>query len=1450
MKTLEEFLSELRSLDIKIWLDAEQLRLKAPRENLTPTLLSQLQERKPEILAFLHQVHTKNRSQFSSLSPIPRTEHIPLSFSQTRLWFLNQLEPNSSAYNIPTAYRLTGHLSIKTLEQSLNEIVRRHESLRTCFVSTDVELKQVIYSNLDLTLPIIDLQELLPDEKRIKAQQIATSEAQQPFTLATGPLFRTQLLRLSDQEHILLLNFHHIISDGKSCDVFFQELTTLYKTFSTDKPSPLPELPIQYADFAHWQRECLQGEILESKLNYWKQLLAGSLPILQLPTNYPRPPVQTYPGAYQSLELSLHLTKALKTLSQQEGVTLFMTLLAAFQTLLYRYSGQEDIIVGTPIAGRNRIETEGLIGFFVNTLAIRTNLSGNPRFRQLLRQVREVTLGAYDHQDLPLERLIEELKPERDLSRSPLFQVMFVFQNTPRQPWELLGLTITPLEVHSGTSKFDLTLALRETSEGIKGGIEYNTDLFEATTITRMLGHFQTLLESIVTNPEQHLSDLPLLTAAEQHQLLIEWNNTQTDYPKNTSIHQLFEAQVERTPNAIAVVFENEQLTYQQLNHRANKLAHHLQKLGVKPEVTVGICVERSLEMLVALLAILKAGGAYIPLDPTYPQERRSFMLEDSQVSLLLTTSKIVQYSLSPSRTASSDKIDRNQQSPINPEQLTVIFLDKTWEIINQENSDNPKNNIDPTNLAYILYTSGSTGFPKGVAIEHRSTVNFINWAQTVFKPEQLAGVLASTSICFDLSVFELFVPLSCGGKVILAENALYLPTLKAAEDVTLINTVPSAIAELLRANALPQNVQTVNLAGEPLSQQLVNQLYEQTTLQQVFNLYGPSEATTYSTFTLCVPRRGENEKVYPSPSIGRPIANTEIYILDSHLQPVPIGVPGELYIGGDGLARSYLNRQNLTEEKFIPNSFLNSKFKIPNLKGDRLYKTGDLARYLPDGNIEFLGRIDNQVKIRGFRIELGEVESTLSQYPSVQQCVVTARVDCESDKYLVAYIVSNQQQKPTTDELRRFLKQKLPDYMVPSAFVFLDTLPLTPNGKIDQRALPAPDGLRQEPASTFVPPSDDLEIQLTKIWENVLGKKPISVKDNFFDVGGHSLLAVRLLAQIEKTFGKNLPLATLFQAPTVEQLAKILHQSGWSSPWFSLVPIQPSGSQPPFFGIHALGKGQEYYRNIARHLGSDQPVYGLDYWLATRTKDRKEAPNTWRVEELAAHYIKEMRILQPEGPYFLAGLSLAGIVAYEIAQQLVRQDQKVALLVLFDTSCPTLSVKSLDFNPLQIHLRNLSQLEMKEKLAYIMRKVKYKIQHYIRGIKPFFRKGAEKFYLKFKLPMPYALHYSLIVEANQKLANDYALQVYPGKVTLFRASDQPVRYDQISDLGWSALAVGGVEIHEVSGGHMGMFQEPHVQMLAEKLRACIDRVQADDLAYIPSLCSDPCVCDKEDSEG
>lgn len=1385
MKAIEEFLSDLRRRDVKLWAEGvsgappqeTRLRCKAPSERLTPTLLQELKERKAQILTFLHNANAAASSNLPPIRPIPQEGNLTLSFAQQRLWFLDQLEPGIT-YNMPTAYRLTGSLNITALEQSFSEIIRRHEALRTTFPSVDGQPSQVIAPSIALTLPIIDLGEPPETKREAIAQQIATEEAQQPFDLATGPLFRAKLLRLTEAKHMLLLNMHHIISDGWSFDVFFRELAALYTAFSTDKPSPLPKLPIQYADFADWQHQWLQGEVLESQLNYWKQQLGGSLPILQLPTNYPRPPIQTYQGKYQSLELPLDLTEALKALSQQESVTLFMTLLSAFQTLLYRYSGQQDIVIGTPIAGRNQVETEGLIGFFVNTLAIRTNLSGNQSFRQLLSQVREVTLGAIDHQDLPLEKLIEELKPERDLSRSPLFQVMFAFQNTPKQPWELPGLTITSLEVHSGTSKFDLTLALEETSEGIKGGIEYNTDLFEAATITRLLGHFQALLKGIVVKPDQRLSSLPLLTAVERHQLLVEWNDTLVDDPKDACIHQLFETQAKQTPNAVAVIVENQQITYRELNRRANQLAHYLRKQGVEPESMVGICVERSPDLLIGLLGILKAGAAYVPLDPTYPRERLSFMLSDAQVPVLLTQQPLV------------EKLPEHK--------ARIVCLDTDWQVISQENQENPTSEVKPTNLAYVLYTSGSTGKPKGVAIEHRSTVSFLNWAREVFSPEQLTGVLASTSICFDLSVFELFVPLSSGGKVILAENALHLPSLKAAADVTLINTVPSAIAELLRVNGIPDSVQTVNLAGEPLSAQLVQQLYQQDRIKQVFNLYGPSEATTYSTFTLA------KKETSSSPSIGRPIANTQVYILDLHLQPVPIGVAGELHIGGIGLARGYLKRPELTAEKFIPNPFSDE------LRA-RLYKTGDLARYLADGNIEFLGRIDQQVKIRGFRIELGEVEAVLVQHPAVQTAVVIDREDMPGEKRLVAYLVTDQLPAPRISELHSFLKEKLPDYMVPSAFVLLETLPLTPNGKVDRRALPVPDSSRPDLERAFVLPRNTVELQLTKVWEEVLGIQPIGVRDNFFTLGGHSLLAVRLLAQIEKVFGEHLPLTTLFQAPTVEQLASFFYQEKRSVPWSLIQVTPPNGFRPP---LYWCGLG---FEELAKRLGTGQPLYGLlngFYEIQEPTTHIK----TW-----ATHYVREIRAVQPEGPYFIGGFCWAGFMAFEIAQQLQAQGKKVALLALVerDGPAPLGRLYQSTVGRFLIHQRNLKQLNPAEQLTYVLERAQ-RVRTWM--ISRFIRRPALE-----ELASTYDSKVNALRKAQLAVQNYSSQQAYLGRVTLFFSARGKHPSFLFPKCGWGKLVTGELEIYIVPGDHLDLVQGPYVQVLAEKLRTCLDKAQADD---------------------
>jgi len=934
-------------------------------------------------------------SQAPPIVPVPRDQTLPLSFAQQRLWFIDQWEPGNPYYNIPTAVRLTGPLDVAALEQSLNEVVRRHEALRTTFETVEGRPVQIIAPVLTVPLPVVDLGGLAETEREAEARRLAVEEAGWSFDLARGPLARAAALRLGKEEYVLLLNMHHIVSDGWSTGVFIQEMATLYQAFSAGQPSPLPELLIQYADFAIWQREWLQGEVLDAQLAYWKEQLRDAPAVLDLPTDRPRPPIQTYKGATESFTLSESLTAALQALSREEGSTLFMTLLAAFDTLLYRYTGQKDIVVGSPIANRNRSEIEGLIGFFVNTLVLRTGLSGNPTFRELLGQVREMTLGAYAHQDVPFEMLVDELQPERDLSRTPLFQVMFVLQNAPMPLQGQSGLTFSPLEVDSRTAKFDLTLFMVETAQGLSGAWEYNTDLFDGDTMRRLVGHFQVLL---------------------------------------------------------------------------------------------------------------KAGGSYVPLDPAYPQERLTFILEDTQAPVLLAQQQLVE--------------------GLPEHRAEVVRLDAGWEHIAQEREDNPISEATSENLAYVIYTSGSTGRPKGVAIEHRSAVALIHWARGAFAPELVAGTLASTSICFDLSIFELFVPLSCGGTVILAETALYLPTLPAAEAVTLVNTVPSAMKELVRVDGVSASVRTVNLAGEPLQTQLVEQIYRQETVEQVFDLYGPSEDTTYSTYVL-------RSATGPA-TIGRPIANTQVYLLDAHLNSVPVGVPGELYIGGDGVVRGYLCRPALTAERFIPDPFSEEA-------GARLYRTGDLARYLPDGNIEFLGRIDHQVKVRGYRIELGEIEAVLGQQPSVRETVVLAREDEPGDKRLVAYVVPNDEHEPAVSELRRFLQKKLPEYMVPSAFVTLEALPLTPNGKVDRRTLPAPDRVRSELEGVFVAPRTPAEEVLAGIWAQVLGVEQVGVYDSFFELGGHSLLATQVVSRIRQAFQVELPLRDFFGIPTVAGLAQAI---------------------------------------------------------------------------------------------------------------------------------------------------------------------------------------------------------------------------------------------------------------------------------------------------------------------
>jgi len=1078
---------------------------------------------------------------------LPRTKDTepPLSFAQQRLWFLDQLQPNSALYNIPMVLRLQGNLNQGALEQSLWSICDRHEVLRTNFVTINGQPTQIIQTTRE-TISVVDLQDLPIQEQAEKTEQLKQKQATQPFDLAKESLIRITLVVLSETEHLLLVCMHHIISDGWSIEVFIHELTSLYNAYAQNQPANLAPLPIQYADFAIWQRQWLQGDVLQTQLNYWQNQLADAPALLSLPTDHPRPAVQSFVGAYQEFSLSPALSQALTELSRQQGATLFMTLLAAFDALLYRYTGQGDILVGTPIANRNRGEIEGLIGFFVNTLVLRTDLADNPSFSQLLTRVREVAMDAYAHQDLPFEMLVEALQPERDLSHTPLFQVAFVLQNTPKSEIAMTGLTVTDLPPENTTAKFDLTLAMVNTDDGLKGVWEYNTDLFESSTIERLSGHFLNLLGGIVANPQARISQLPLLTESETNQLLIEWNNTQVDYPQIKCIHQLFEEQAERTPDAIAVVFENQQLTYAELNDRANQLAHYLRKLGVKPDELVGICLERSLDMIVGLLAILKVGGAYVPIDPDYPQERISFMLQDTQVKIILTCESL--------------------QNSLQNHQTIVICLDKDWQQINQASLENLNSTVSADNLAYVIYTSGSTGIPKGVIVTHQAVNRLVlNTNYIQFTPDD--RVVQASNIAFDAATFEIWGALLNGAKIIIiAKSVLLSPqelALSLKENQISVLFLTTALFNQL-ANLVPQafsSLRCLLFGGEAVEPKWVQEVLEKGAPQRLLHVYGPTENTTFSSWYL-VENVASTATTIP---IGKAIANTQIYLLDKNLQPVPIGVVGELHIGGMGLAKGYLNRPELTQEKFIPNPFEKDEVIPPtplNKDGNepsKLYKTGDLARYLPDGNIEYLGRIDNQVKIRGFRIELGEIEALLNQNEDVQSACVIAREDNPGDKRLVAYLVPQPEIILTIDEIRQFLKAKLPDYMVPNAFVILEALPLTPNGKIDRRALPVPDLQSQ---GEYIAPRNPIEEKLAQIWGEVLKLERVSIEDNFFELGGHSLLATQVISRCQQAFQIALPLRYLFESPTIAQLSAVILKELQTGSGLKLPAIVPLNRQ------------------------------------------------------------------------------------------------------------------------------------------------------------------------------------------------------------------------------------------------------------------------------------------------
>jgi amino acid adenylation domain-containing protein len=1329
----------------------------------------------------------------------------PASSGQKRLWFLDQLQPGTSAFNLPIALRVQGDLNTLALEMALQEIVNRHESLRTTFDLIDGQMVQLISPQSNFVLQKVSLDESPESIRENVAEQRLRVEVKRPFDLKTGPLFRGALYTMNPTAHLLLLNMHHIVADGWSFEIILRELGTLYDSYSTGNQSPLSELPIQYADYAQWQLEYLSGEAIQSQLEYWKTRLDRAPRPLELPVARPRPSGLLSGGVTESILLPESLVSEVKNLSRNEGCTPFMLTLAAFKTLLYRYTGQGDLVIGSPVANRNQVEVEELIGFFVNTLLFRTQISSDLSFRELLSRVRETCIQTFAHQDVPFEKLVEELQPEREANRNPYFETMFIYQKAFIQPIKLPDVLFTPFRVDREASQLDMTFFILEREEGVRVACEYSTELFDTSTIRRFLGHYKTLLESAVANPDQKLSQLPLLTEAERRQMLVEWNATEKEYPTGVGVHELIEQQVERTPDAIAVAFENQRLSYRELNARANQLARYLKRLGVGPDVLVGVCLERSLDLVTTLLGILKAGGAYVPLDPTYPQQRLSFMLKDAAVNVLLTQQHLLERL--PGTSAA------------------VLCLDRDWVKIERESDEKFDSRVQSHHLAYVIYTSGSTGKPKGAMIPHRGLINYLHWCTEAYKVAQGQGSPVHSPLGFDLTVTSLLSPLLAGKTTVLLPEQMGVEALTKAfqsgHNFSLVKITPAhleVLNQLLPRQDLDGKANALIIGGEALLTEKLSFWRTHAPRTRLINEYGPTETVV----GCCVYEVEDIGQIAGSVPIGKPIANTQLYILDDQLQPVPIGVPGQLHIAGAGLARGYLNRDELTAEKFILNPFSTEP-------GARMYRTGDLARYQPDGNIDFLGRMDSQVKVRGYRIELGEIEAAISQHRSVREALVVVREDERGDKRLVAYMIPKAKPVPV-EELKNFLQSQLPGYMVPTTFVEMVAFPLTENGKIDRRALPENSPPQQSEQVKIVAPRNQWEQQLLKIWEELFKIQPISVTDDFFELAGHSLMAVRMFSQIKNITGKNLPLAKLFEAPTIEQLARLL-QEEVSEEWSAVVPINPNGSKMTCFCIHAGGGNVLFYKDLAKHLGSERPFYGIQ----PKGLDGKQERH-FKVEDMADYYIKEMKKVQPHGPYFVAGASFGGLVAYEMAIQLRRQGEALGMLALFDTYAPgyakplpgrsKLRIKISNFTSrVEHHVDTLRILEPGARWPYIVTKATKAKNLMIRSYRNTKKSITRGILKRLGQPLPETLRETQ--NAISVAARTYHPQQYPGVLTLFRATKQPSGIYPDPTLGWGELVTGKLDIHEVPGSHGTLVVEPRVRHLVEKLDACLESVES-----------------------
>ena len=1353
----------------------------------------------------------------------------PASPTQEGLWFLQQLDPESVAYNMYVILRVRKLLDVEALKRSLNALVQRHDALRTTFGTQEGKLVQLIAPVPTLALPVLDLQHLPAHEGEAEAQRLASMEARRPFDLTQGPLLRTTLVRLAPEESLLLLTVHHIVADGWSLNVLLPELCSLYEAFTSGQPSPLPDLPLQYTDFAVWQREQLQGEQYAEQLAYWEQQLAGAPEVLELPIARPRPAQLSPRGATYSLTLPQTLTDELRYLSRQQEGTLYITLVAAFQALLYRYTGQEDLVIGTITANRTQAETEALVGFLINTLVLRTDLSGDPSFVALLARVREAVLTAQAHQELPFASLVKAIRPDRQAGHNPLFQVMIRFDTPPAslpEGWEPVDLGNL-----SATAQFELSLEVQEGPEGLKCHFEYSTDLFDEATIARLAGHWQVLLAGIVANPNLPMSTLPLLTEQERQQILVEWNTTQTEYPLEQSLHQLFETQVERTPEAVAVVCEGEQLSYQELNARANRLAHQLRERGIGPERLVALLAERSIPFLISILAIFKTGGAYLPLDPHHPVARLGQVIENSRCSIVLATR------------AFASTLAQGLEGV--PDELCPEPLYYEEMLQASQHEENFPVCSTPRDLAYVIYTSGSTGMPKGAMVEQRGMLNHLHVKIDALALTAGDRVAQTASQCFDISVWQFLAALLVGGSVQIypdevAHDPVQLLTEVERHRVSILETVPSLLRAMLDADEIEAAsrpklgaLRWLVPTGEALAVELCRRWLSTYPHVPLLNAYGPTECSDDVTHYAIYEAPDEMTSSIP---IGRAIPNMRLYILDHHREPLPIGVGGELYVGGIGVGRGYLGDERRTAEAFVSDPFGSED-------GARLYKTGDLARYLPDGNIEFLGRLDFQVKLRGFRIELGEIEAAFTQHPAVRQAVVVVREDTPGDKRLVVYVELQKEQSATAAELKSHVMKQVPAYMVPSAFMLLEKLPLSSNGKVDRRALPAPEQDRSAVEESYVAPRLPAEEQLVQIWEELLEVRPIGIKDDFFALGGDSLLAVRLFDRITQVCGKKLPLSTLFAGATIEHLAKILMgESKVALPVATktdgrapLVVVQKGKSRQPFFYLHGEWKGGGLYsRELARYLGPEQPFYLLEPYKF----EGLVVPPTF--EEMAAAHLEAMRSVQAEGPYFLSGYCNGGLLAYEIARQLEAQGLVVGLVLLMDPDFParhglTRTVVSRVCTLLR--LGQEKQFEWYLRLQHVYRYLRF--AHYRRSTNAellgYVEQGEESAGKDSKAgPAPLGLRLKALLPRVETLRQNwsniydwlvanYTPSLYPGKITFFWTSEEPRRSD-----GWQKVMKakeGEVEIYINPGNHISGRTE-YLPVLAERLRECLNKAR------------------------